>query len=216
MKRKPTVKKILKSNKVSISAYLMRQVQDCLHLAIKARKEGQIHVEIRLSINIFLLLGITTEGIINEYGEMLFDKWTWEGMEKSTTPLKWRLISDLKFDPTSEPLLTIKEVHRLRNKIAHPKPVQHETDIIIAGKNGLLVSPDDEDVLPEGDINVYIGCKKLLMEFNARNALTKTRNVLKALIQLKSLFDIKDDLNKWPEEILSEIKSITIPKNGFD
>ncbi len=71
-------------------------------------------------------------------GEKLMDSWTWNQLEKGSTPLKWRLLSGLKkgFKPSEEPMQTINKIQRIRNKIAHPKLEDQGKEIITVSESG--------------------------------------------------------------------------------
>lgn len=205
-------------NKSTISALLMQQALDTLLLAVEVRSEKKIDKEVRLGINIFLLLGLTMEGVINEVGELSVDTWTWSELEKGTTPLKWRIISALKkgFEPSEEPLQTIIELQKIRNRIAHPKLKNQGDDIILTSDTGIVKkNPENDYKLPEGDIEFYVGFEKLLKEFNARNALFYTKRVLTAIDKIAKLFKMEDSF-EWSNSISNEIRNIVINKNELD
>jgi len=205
-------------NKRTISNLLMEQAKDCLSLAIKQRELGDINKEVQIAINIHLLLGIILEGIINEIGENCLDAWTLKELEKGSTPLKWRMISGLKngFNPSSEPMQTIREIQKIRNKIAHPKSENQETDTIVISEIGEIKRHlNDEDLLPAGDLKLYIGFEKLVAEYNARISLFNMIRVLKAIIEIKELLKL-DDKFEWSLLMLKEISEIKIVKNEFD
>lgn len=205
-------------SKATISNLLMEQAKDCLLLAIEHRNLNEIDKEVRLGLNIHLLLGLTLEGIINEIGESLLDKWTWKELEKVNTPLKWRIISGLKkgFDPSKEPMQTISELHKIRNKIAHPKSEILNSDIIIISDTGeIRKNLSDDERLPGGDLNFYIGYMEMIQDYNARVSLFNIKRVLKAIITLKKLLTIDKKL-EWSERMLSQISGIEINKNEFD
>ena len=207
-----------KMNKRTISNLLMEQAKDCLSLAIKQRELGDINKEVQIAINIHLLLGIILEGIINEIGENCLDAWTLKELEKGSTPLKWRMISGLKngFNPSSEPMQTIREIQKIRNKIAHPKSENQETDTIVISEIGEIKRHlNDEDLLPAGDLKLYIGFEKLVAEYNARISLFNMIRVLKAIIEIKELLKL-DDKFEWSLLMLKEISEIKIVKNEFD
>jgi hypothetical protein len=72
-----------------------------------------------------LLLGLTVEGAANEVGDALFPEWPSEKFENADTGFKWWFLSAhanrTPFHQGAEPLQTITELIKLRNKIAHPK-----------------------------------------------------------------------------------------------
>jgi hypothetical protein len=205
-------------NKGSISYLLIEQVKKCLYLAIEERKSNNINKEIQLGINIHLLLGITLEGIINEIGEKLLDRWTWKELEKGSTPFKWRIISGLRkgFDPSKEPMQTIIKLRKIRNKIAHPKLENLSSDVIIISEKGEIKrNVKDEDKLPNGNLTVYLGFEKLIKDYSARVSLTNMKKVLKAINEIKKLHKIKREF-EWSDTIFKEIDKIEISKNEFD
>ncbi|RFS19413.1 hypothetical protein DVR12_22525 [Chitinophaga silvatica] len=204
--------------KATISALLMQQALDSLLLAVEARREKNIDKEIRLGINIFLLLGITVEGVINEIGEDLIDSWTWSELEKGTTPLKWRILSTSKkeFKPSEEPLQTIIELQKIRNRIAHPKSKKLDTDVIIISDTGIVKkNPEDNYILPEENFSIYIGYEKFLKDFDAKNTLFYMKRVLTAIKEISKLFN-REDRFQWSNAISDEIKNIIIDKNEIN
>lgn len=197
---------------------LMIQAKESLLSSIIARNNLNIDEEVRLSINVHLLLGITLEGIINEIGEKLLDTWTWKELEKGTTPLKWRVISALKsgFDPSKEPMQIIKNIQKIRNKIAHPKLENQGNEAIAISKEGkisILVNGDDK--LPEGDFSLYLGFKKLIVDYNARKSLSNMIKVLEAIDKIKKLHNFESEF-QWSDDFYAELKKIKIDRNEFD
>ena len=209
----------MNKNKGSISKLLMTQAKESLLSSIDARDELKIDVEVRLSINVHLLLGISLEGIINEIGEEIMDKWTWEELEKGSTPLKWGIVSGLKkgFVPSEEPLQTIQKIQKIRNKIAHPKlENQGDEGIAISQKKDISILTKDDDKLPEGDFNLYYGYKKLIYEYNAREALCNMIKVIEAINKIKKLHRSIEKKFQWSDELYEELKDIKIEKNECD
>ena len=200
--------------KYSISLFLMEQAKQCLDLAIIARKESNIDEEVRLGINLHLLLGVTLEGVINEIGEQLLDKWTWTELEKASTPLKWRIISGMKkvFEPSKEPLQTIIKLQKIRNKIAHPKPENMDGKVIMKSNDGKIKrNVKGEDKLPEDGCTFFLGIGKLLDEFNVNKSLSHYIKALKAIIEIKELFKIEYRLD-WSDSMYKAVASVEINK----
>lgn len=205
-------------DKGSISKLLMAQAKESLDSSIIARNIMDITREVQLSINIHLLLGITLEGIINEIGESVLDSWTWNELEKVTTPLKWKMVSGLKkgFEPSVEPLQTIIKVQKIRNKIAHPKLESQGSEIIAVSDNGeMKILINGEDKLPEGNLTLYLGYIKLIPEYNARISLTHMIKVLEAINKIKILHNFEKHF-EWSDDLLKDMKKIEIKKNKFD
>jgi hypothetical protein len=198
-------------NKATITGLLMQQAYESLILAIEAKKKNKVSREVQLSINISLLLGIAVEGVANELSEIVLDTWTYQQLEKATTPLKWRIISSLKvnaFTPNKEPLQTIIKLKRIRDEIAHPKTIKQEHDIIITSKETLKSNPTDDYILPTGDFEVYIGFASLYKKYNAIDSFNTMKKVIAAVKQFKGLFNSKD-IFAWVdpyEDLLGKLK----------
>jgi hypothetical protein len=207
-----------KTSKAAISALLIEQAKDCLLSAIEYRNSNDINKEVQLGLNIHLLLGIILEGVINEIGYLFIDKWTWKELEKVSTPLKWRIISGLveEFDPSKEPMQTIVKIQKVRNKIAHPKMENVESDFIIISEDGRIYrNMNEEDVLPEGSPFVYIGYGELIKNYNARASQISMKNVLKAIFAIKEHLSIENRF-EWCASMVNEIDKIRIEKNEFE
>ena len=192
----------------------MAQANESLDSAIIARNKLDIAREVQLSINIHLLLGITLEGIINEIGERVLDSWTWNELEKVTTPFKWKIVSGLKkgFDPSAEPLQTIIKIQKIRNKIAHPKLESQGSEIIAVSDNGeIKILINSEDKLPEGNLSLYLGYIKLIPEYNARISLTHMIKVLEAINKMKILHNFEKYF-EWSDDFLNDMKKLKLKK----
>lgn len=199
-------------HKTTITNLIMEQAYDNLILAIEAYNENKISKEVQLSININLLLGVAMEGVINELSESVLDKWTYKELERSTTPLKWRIVSSLKpngFTPGKEPLQTIINLHNLRNEIAHPKTKQQNNDLIISSSEILKRNPEDDYVLPEGDFEIYIGFDELHTKFNARNSFHNIKKAVTAVKEIKSLFDSKE-IFTWVDSLENRLQKLKL------
>jgi hypothetical protein len=95
------------------------------------------------------------EGAINDVGESHLGTWAWERLEKVDTSLKWfvlsKFISGQSFLPDCEPLSTVNELAKIRNKLAHPKKFQIAKDVIIRHADGTLREiPLDQNTRPPG------------------------------------------------------------------
>uniref|UniRef100_UPI00321683E9 hypothetical protein n=1 Tax=uncultured Draconibacterium sp. TaxID=1573823 RepID=UPI00321683E9 len=194
--------------KSTISYFLICQAKNCLDIAIQSKEKKDIESEVQNCINISLLLAIILEGVINDIAEVNLDSWTWKELEKASMPLKWRIISGLKiaFDPSQEPLQTINKLYKIRNKIVHPKLEDIEDDVLAISEAGEIKQLiKDSDVLPEGDLKIYIGFGDRIKNFNVDNSLKDFKMVLKAITEIKNIFQVKESLD-WAETIYSEIK----------
>ena len=199
-------------DKATITNLIMEQAYDSLMLAIEAKKTNKVSKDIQLSININLLLGIAMEGVINELSESVLDSWTHQELEKSTTPLKWRIISSLKpkgFTPDKEPLQTIINLQKLRNEIAHPKSKRQNNDVIISSSETLKRNPEDNYVLPAGDFEIYIGYGELHEKFNAKKSLDNIKKAVAAVKQIRSSFDSKE-IFTWVDSLEKKLKKIKL------
>jgi len=185
---------------------LLNQAIESAGDAINAHKVNRVEKEVQYSINVFLLLGIVLEGLINELGEDVIDSFTWKELEKSSTPLKWRIVSALKegFLVSKEPMQTIIELQKIRNKIAHPKSLIVQNDIIISSQNSIKMNPEDRYELPKENFDIYVGYGVFISsEYNAKNSLINLQKVINAIKKIKLLFSEKkifdwlDDSEKW-------------------
>jgi hypothetical protein len=198
--------------KSTILFFLINQAKNCLDIAIQSREKKDIGGEVQNCINISLLLAIILEGVINEIAENVLDSWTRKELEKASMPLKWRIISGLKmaFDPSQEPLQTIKKLYNTRNKIAHPKLENIEDDFLAVSETGEIKQlTKDTDELPKGNLKIYIGFGNRIKNFNANNSLKDFKVVLEAIIKIKNTFQIKESLD-WSEILSKEIELIKI------
>jgi len=198
-------------NKASITKILFLQSIECVLNAINENKVNRVDKEIQYSLNSSLLLGLVLEGFINEIGEIKLDKFTWKELEKSSTPLKWRIISSLVkgFPPNEEPLQTIIKLQKKRNNIAHPKLFNAENDIIISNSQILKMNPSDDFELPNIDFNIYVGYQKLLNEYNSKDAYENLKKAFSAINNIIDLFQMRNHF-EWINEIDKEIKELKI------
>lgn len=193
-------------HKASINKILFKQVFESVTNAINSNKKNEIDKEVQYSINASLLMGLVLEGIINEIGELKLDNFTWKELEKSSTPLKWRIISGLikGYLPSEEPLQTIIKLQKIRNKIAHPKTFNDENNIILSNREMFKVNPDNDFELPNNDFNIYIGYEKLLFDYNSKEAQKNLINIFNATKSIVELFDIKKSF-EWITEFENDL-----------
>lgn len=198
-----------KQNRTSITKILFDQAIESVENALDANKKNDVEKEIQYSLNALLLLGIVLEGFINEIGEIKLDKFTWEELEKSSTPLKWRIISGLieGFKPSEEPLQTIVTLQKRRNKIVHPKSFKIENDVILSNKEFLNINPNIDFVLPDIDFNIYIGYEKLIKENNCKVSYKNLENTYKSMLKIVQLLKIEKTFG-WLNEIQVNIKKL--------
>ncbi len=191
----------------SISYLLIEQAMESLGYAIEAKKKNQINKEIQNSINVSLLLGVAMEGIINEIGKNKVDSFTWNELERTSTPLKWRIVSGLikGFAPAEEPLQSIVNLQKTRNEIAHPKPFANENDVIISNENVLKRNPDDNYILPSEDFDVYIGFGKLYSKYNSKESFKSLKKGVGAIGKIVELFELEKSF-EWLNTVELELK----------
>ena len=196
-------------NKTTITKILFNQAIESVENALEANKKNEVDKEVQYSINASLLLGIVLEGFINEIGEIKLDKFTWEELEKSSTPLKWRIISGLikGFQPGEEPLQTIVTLQKIRNKIVHPKSFNIGNDVILSNKEFLKINPNIDFELPNVDLNIYIGYEKLIKENNCKVSYKNLENVYKSMLKIVQLLKIEKSFG-WLNEIQVSIKKL--------
>lgn len=171
--------------RATISRALVLNAIDYVKQAQAACANARPDEEIRFSLGAHLMLALAMEGVANEIGEATFDKWSWDRLEKSDTPLKWRLVSSFDgrspFAPDKEPLQTIQHLSRIRNRIAHPKPEPLGDETIVTTKTGELKRHvKDEYKLQDGD-NIYVGYGKRLDAFNAQTSSESTTKAIRAI-----------------------------------
>lgn len=190
--------------KTTISFLLLHNAIEYVQHAQSARNDGRLDEEVRFSIGAQLMAALTIEGIGNEVGEAVFDKWTWRRLEKVEIPLKWHFISGSKggapFKPSSEPLQTIQRLSSIRNRIAHPKLQELGTEFIVRSKDGVIkrkVSPDSK--VEAGDF-LMCGFGKLFDDgFNAPSSRELTGKAISAIKMLQNHLPITG--LEWIEDI---------------
>lgn len=196
--------------KTTISTILVRNAVEYVERARTAQADGRLDEEVRFSIGAQLMIALAVEGIGNEIGEIALDRWTWERLERSDTPLKWQMISEIigknSFKPDAEPLQTIERLYKIRNRLAHPKVLDFGEETIIRAKNGdIRRNVQLDDAVGDGDF-VMLGVGKLLDSgFNARSsfelvqkaiAATKTISRELKILGLEWVDDMEKDLNE--------------------
>jgi len=194
----------------SLTLLLINQALDSLRNSEEAKQSNRLDKEVQESVNNSLLLGLILEGLINEIGYKTLDSWTWKKLERSSTPLKWRIISGLKkgFEPGQETLQTITKIKKLRDEIAHPKKIDLGNDVyLISDKGKIKINPPDDYVLPTENFNIYFGFGTLYEKFNFENSLKNTEKVFDTITEIVELFEMKVDYG-WVYEIKKEINGL--------
>jgi hypothetical protein len=193
--------------KGSLTLLLANQALDSLKNSETRKLNNRLDKEVQESVNNSLLLGLILEGLINEIGCKTVDTWTWKELERSSTPLKWRIISGLKkgFEPGKEPLQTITKIKKLRDEIAHPKNIDLGNDVyLISDKGEIKINPTDDYILPKENFNIYLGFGTLYKKFNFETSLKNTEKVFDAITEIVELFEMKSDYG-WIFEIKEKI-----------
>lgn len=196
--------------KGSLTLLLANQALKSLKNAKIELQNKRLDKEVQESISNSLFLGLILEGLINDIGCENVDSWTWNELEKSSTPLKWRIISGLKkgFEPGKEPLQTVVKIKKLRDEIAHPKNLDLGKDIYLFSENGeVKINPKNDYILPKENINIYIGFGKLYEKYNYANSLENTKKAFDAILQIVELFELKAEF-AWVAEMKNEILAI--------
>jgi hypothetical protein len=200
--------------KTTITGWLVLNAIDHINDAYSANRENLPDDEVRFSVGAHLMIALAIEGIGNEVANVALDTWTRDRLEKTETPLKWRILSGVAgrtpFDPGKEPLQTVQHLVTLRNEIAHPKIQEGGDEIIVRSKTGKIVRnvPDDRR-LEDGD-TVYLALGKLLDTYNCKTAAQATQRAITAMKKLRDHLEIsrldwideverklQDTLNKW-------------------
>lgn len=174
--------------KATISFLMFDQLIQNYEQAKEAKSKNIVDVEIQNCMSSTLLLGIVLEGIVNELGHNILDTWTYNHFDRSTPQLKWKMISDkigLQLNPGSKPLDVIDTIFKIRNRIAHLKPSALENDIILTTQNELVKDPANDYILPDEDINIYLGYGKLHDDFNIKNLNLYITEIFKFLKTLR-------------------------------
>lgn len=203
--------------KKTISHYLFRQVYKSLMEAMEARKELDLYKEIQLGINIHILLGIISEGIINEISANHLESSTLKELEKAPTTVKWHHMLNSSpnnggknYTFSNDPLQTIKEIQRKRNQIVHPKANSKFDELINISKDGEMrrnVDPKD-NILSSGD-TIILANSKTVDNFNVFVSLESTKKLFNSVITILDIYelierndyiwikDLRNDLNKY-------------------
>lgn len=197
--------------KVTITSALTQNAIDLVRLSRLARNEGNPDDEVRWSIGVHLMISLALEGLANELGEVIYDKWTWEKLEKTDTLLKLRFISGYggrtSFDPSRPPLQFISELNKTRDRIAHPKPQLAGDEVIVRSKAGEVSrNVSHETKLRDGD-TVFVGLGKLLDKYTYEKAATATQNAIAAMQKLRDHLEMSGF--DWLDSREQELKQIT-------
>jgi len=175
--------------KTTIASILVRNAIEYFQQAQLAKTEMRPDDEMRFSISAHLMIALTIEGIGNEVGEVVFEAWVWNRLEKYDTPLKWHFISSFggrkPFDPGAEPLQTVQRLTFIRNRLAHPKIENFGDEIIVRSENGNIHRNVGLDHLVKAGDFVMVGIGKLLDEFNAKTSLEAIKKALAAIKMLR-------------------------------
>jgi len=171
--------------KASITNLLFLNALELASHAEKARASGMVQTEIRSSIGTHLMAALALEGAVNEVAETVLGPWVWDRLEKVDTPLKWWIVLGLfskeSLDPGREPIQTIHQLHKLRNRIAHPKLLEQGSDIILRHSDGRIERDVPAEKVLQGGETLYMGYGELLDELNAesaRRAIDRTKAAL--------------------------------------
>lgn len=177
------------NGKFYLTAVLFKNASELASRAREANAQGRVEKEIRLSIDAHLMAALCLEAAINEFGEKRLEKRLWESTDKLDLTAKWAIISRLasgaQFDPGREPLQTVADLQKVRNRIAHPKGMQQESNVILRHKDGALEHNVSLESPVAGGDTVYVGYGKPLYKFNAKAANQFVNRTRKALQQLK-------------------------------
>ncbi len=156
--------------------------------AQKAHDEGWVPDEARQSLGAHVMCAFVLEGVINEVGESVLSSGIWDKVEKIETSLKWLFVSHYlnggPFTSGGEPLQTVADLQRVRNRLAHPKAMDLGREGIVRNRDGNVIRQVADDyILQEGDA-IFAGFGNLIDEFNAvtaRKAVNRTNAALQAL-----------------------------------
>jgi hypothetical protein len=193
--------------RASIARVIIMHAIDALKRSRQAKHDNYPDEEMRQAVAAYLMIAITIEGIGNEIGEATLSAWEWERLERSETPLKWRIISSADrrtpFNPGGEPLQTVQKLAGIRNRIAHPKTADMGDEIIVRSADGhVRRNVSGEELMKEGD-HLIPGYNKLIDEFTYTQALL---DVTKGVAAIKSLRDhLSASGLEWLEQIDNEL-----------
>lgn len=193
--------------KAYLTALLFKNALEYVDLAFKSNSDGMIEDEVRFSLGAHLMAALTLEGAINEIGESISTGSIWDKFEKIDTTLKWFFVPTLAgkeaLSPGKDPLQTVQDLQRARNKIVHPKAIDWGNDIIIRDKSGSIKrNVALEDKVADGD-TIFVGYGKLLAEFNISTARQAVRRTYSALNEIKNHTNYSkfEWLTGFPEEV---------------
>lgn len=200
--------------KSSIGFLLLHNAFDHSRQCLAAHDEARPRDEVRHSISVHLMCALTLEALGNEAAEVVLDAWALRKIDKTDTPAKWHIVSKIGgksvFLPSAEPIQSVQRLQAVRNRIAHPKPINLGNDIMIASKNGsLLRNPMPDHVLHPGD-EIIIGFGKLLDEFNVDSARKSVQETV-AAIEILAINIPQMNLN-WINSFKKQFPEITRPE----
>jgi hypothetical protein len=194
-------------DKIYITGALFEHATRFAELAEKAHQDGWLDTEVKHSLGAHLMCALALEGIINEVGETLLSKWMWERTEKIDTSLKWLVVSQFlegdPFAPGEEPLQTVADMYKVRNRIVHPKSLSPGDETMVRTRDGRVMRDvsDDYVVIQDGDMP-FFGLGKLLVEFNASSAQNAAIRTYSAFRLLKE--KVPGNLLRWVSELKNQ------------
>ena len=197
--------------KVTITSGLIQNAIDLVRLSRIAHNDGKPDDEVRWSIGAHLMISLALEGLANELGEAIYDKWTWERLEKTDTPLKLRFLSGFggrtPFDPAREPLQFISELKKTRDRIAHPKPQDAGDEVIVRSKAGDVSRNVSRDTKLRNGDTIFLALGKLLDRYTFEKAATATQNAITAMRTLRDHLEMSGF--DWLDSKEQELKQVT-------
>lgn len=195
---------------ISLGAAISQTLQ-----SIGCVKTALVAEEVSNSISAHIMMAIAIEGIINEFGELTIDTWTWEKLEKSEPSLKARVISNFKkkdcIKPGEQTLEFIQNIFRIRNKLVHPKMTRVGKDIFSTNDKKIIIDPPDD--FPVSQVHtVYSGYKEIYDDFNAKSSYQNLIKTIDSIINLRDCIGIKG--YEWFDDTKKEIMAIKPPRNN--
>jgi len=153
--------------------------------------ERNYNLEVSDCVIAQLLIGVVIESAINEVGESLFSASVWDGIEKTDTKTKWWIVSGqagrAPFDYGVEPMQTVREIMRVRNKLAHPKVYKFPPEIMLQKIDGTVErNVDPNKPIEVGDSPITAAIRLHEDEgFNFTNSFALFKRAVIGLIALK-------------------------------